>query len=104
MKRKQLIPMAEVLDDSLQLSIDELSQRCAVQHYVIVEMVQCGVVEPQGYTPHEWRFSGHDLVRIRQALRLQRDLEINLPGVALAIDLLEQLDELRTKIRSERER
>ncbi|WP_432474250.1 hypothetical protein [Amphritea sp. HPY] len=39
MQRKQLIPIAEVLDDSLQLSIDGLSQRCAVQHYVIVEMV-----------------------------------------------------------------
>ncbi|MEH6575955.1 MAG: chaperone modulator CbpM [Amphritea sp.] len=100
MKRKQLVPVGELLDDSLELSISELSERCAVQHQVIIDMVHFGVVDPQGQSPYEWRFSGYDLVRIRLAVRLQRDLEINLPGVALAIDLLEELDELRAKIRS----
>ena len=36
--------------------------------------------------------------RARTALRLQRDLEINLPGVALALELLEELDRLRREL------
>jgi chaperone modulatory protein CbpM len=31
-------------------------------------------------------------------LRLQRDLEINLPGVALALELMEELDALRREL------
>jgi hypothetical protein len=33
-------------------------------------------------------------------MRLQRDLEINLPGVALALELLEELDRLRGVVES----
>jgi chaperone modulatory protein CbpM len=47
----------------------------------------------------EWRFSGTALRRARTALRLQRDLEINLPGVALALELLEEIDKLRRTLK-----
>jgi len=33
--------------------------------------------------------------RARIALRLERDLGINVPGVALALELLEELEQLR---------
>jgi chaperone modulatory protein CbpM len=46
----------------------------------------------------EWRFSMNDLRRIKTALRLQRDLEVNLAGVALVLDLLDQLKELETQM------
>lgn len=38
------------------------------------------------------------LSRARTAMRLQRDLEINLSGVALALELLDQVNELRTRL------
>jgi len=53
---------------------------------------QPGVVEI-GTT--EWRFSGTALRRTRLALRLERDLELNLAGVALALDLMEEVERLR---------
>ncbi len=40
----------------------------------------------------EWRFSGAALRRARLALRLERDLELNLAGVALALELMEELE------------
>jgi chaperone modulatory protein CbpM len=43
----------------------------------------------------EWRFSGTALRRTRLALRLERDLELNLAGVALALDLMEEVERLR---------
>jgi chaperone modulatory protein CbpM len=32
-------------------------------------------------------------------MRLQRDLEINMAGVALALDLMEELEQLRRELR-----
>jgi chaperone modulatory protein CbpM len=47
----------------------------------------------------EWQFAGENLRRARLALRLQRDLEINLAGVALALELLEEIHQLRRAMR-----
>ncbi len=76
------------------LSIDELSRLCAVDRTYIVELVEEGVLSVTEVAS-EWRFPGAALRRARTALRLQRDLEINLPGVALALELMEELDRLR---------
>jgi chaperone modulatory protein CbpM len=47
----------------------------------------------------EWRFSGAQLRRARIALRLERDLGVNAAGVALALELLEELEQLRRERR-----
>ena len=98
MSENPLIPIGEILDESLELSLSDLTQRFAVRVEIIIELVQEGVLEPRGPRPEEWRFRGPDLIRLRRAINLQRDLELNLPGIALALDLLDELDELRKKI------
>ena len=42
------------------------------------------------------------LRRARLAVRLERDLELNLAGVALAVELLEELAQLRRELRAKR--
>ncbi len=98
MSEKRLIPLGEILDERVELSLTDLAQRGSVHIEIIIELVEEGVLEPQGKSPEQWRFTGPDLVRLRRALNLQRDLELNLPGIALAMDLLDELDELRAKI------
>lgn len=98
MSENPLIPLGEVLDENVELSLTDLAQRGSVHIEIIVELVQEGVLEPQGHTPEQWRFSGPDLLRLHRALNLQRDLELNLPGIALALDLLDELDELRSRL------
>ena len=88
---------AEIFDDRAALSIDELSRLCAVDRTYIVELVEEGVLNVVRVDTTEWRFSGAALRRARTAVRLQRDLEINLPGVALALELMEELDRLRSE-------
>jgi chaperone modulatory protein CbpM len=39
------------------------------------------------------------VVRVRSALRLQRDLGVNLAGIALALDLMEELEDLRSQLK-----
>jgi chaperone modulatory protein CbpM len=86
-----------IFDEYAKLSVDELSRLCAVDRTYIVELVEEGVLSVE-VDAAEWRFSGAALRRARTALRLQRDLEINLPGVALALELLEELEALRREL------
>ena len=61
----------------------------------LVELVDEGVISIVEIGTTEWRFSGTALRRTRLALRLERDLELNLAGVALALDLMEEVERLR---------
>ena len=45
-----------------------------------------------------WRFSGAALARTRTAARLARDLGVNVPGVALALELLDEIAALRERL------
>ena len=47
----------------------------------------------------EWRFAGTALRRARAAMRLSRDLELSAAGTALVIDLLDQIEALRSRLR-----
>jgi chaperone modulatory protein CbpM len=57
-----------------------------------------GVLSPAGGSPQDWRFSGDSLKRAKTAARLMRDLELNSPGVALALDLLDEIHQLRQQL------
>ena len=98
---KQLIPIltGRRLDEEETLSLVELCRACAVHADRILDLIDEGVIEPRGADPLRWRFSGRNLQRARIAVRLQRDLDINLPGVALALDLLEEIDRLERQLR-----
>lgn len=84
-----------VLDIGVSFSLREFCHACGVRSELVVEMVEEGVIEPQGGSPDDWRFHGPMLVRAKRALRLVNDLGVNWPGAALALDLLEQLEALR---------
>lgn len=80
----------EVTADNLTLK--DLCERCLVDAETVIRLVDYGIAEPvSGKLVAEWRFSAAGYLRIRKALRLQRDLAINAAGVALAIDLLDEL-------------
>lgn len=85
----------EIFDDGVVLSVADLSRMFAVEERHIVELVEEGVLTVIEVDTTEWRFSGTELRRARIALRLERDLGVNLPGVALALELLEELEPLR---------
>jgi len=88
-----------IFDESAELTLEELSRICAVDRQHIVEFVEEGILKVVGQRT-EWHFSGAALRRVRVAVRLQRDLELNLAGVALALDLLEELEQLRRELKA----
>ena len=91
------IVQAELADDSTPYVMREIYEMCAVRAEFVVEMIDAGIVAPSGSAPSSWRFGIQAIIRLRKAQRLQRDLDLNLAGIALALDLLEDLDEARRR-------
>lgn len=89
----------QVMDDRIRLSLQEVCVICDSRRNTIIELVDEGIVEPAGTDPASWQFTGSNVARIRIVLRLQRDLDINLAGAALAIELLEEIERLRRRVR-----
>jgi len=97
MKQKHLTGI--LLDERIELSLAELSEACASSTEWVIELVDEGVLEPISQEQGHWRFSGTSLLRARTAMRLQHDLKINLAGVALALELMEELEAMRERLR-----
>jgi chaperone modulatory protein CbpM len=89
----------EIFGEGAVLSVADLARMFAVEERHIVALADEGVITALEIETTEWRFSGADVRRARIALRLERDLGINLPGVALALELLEELEPLRRERR-----
>ena len=91
-----------IFEESALLTVKDLSRICAVDERHIVEFVEEGVLSVVEVTAAEWHFPGTALRRARLALRLERDLEINLAGVALALELMEEVERLRRELQARR--
>jgi chaperone modulatory protein CbpM len=89
-----------ILEEQTQLTLADLCRACAVHAERIIELVDAGVLEPLGREPALWRFGGASLYRARRALRLQRDIGIDLAGAALALELLDEIESLRARLRA----
>lgn len=96
-KRTVTATPSVVLDETVKLSLVDVCEACRIDAESIFEMVNEGIVDPEGSDPTNWQFNTSALRRLQTALHLQRDLGVNLPGAALALDLLEELEALRRR-------
>lgn len=88
-----------VLDEHVPLSLPEVCRICDIGEEMVLEMVEEGLIEPRRSGRAEWHFTWREIRRVKVACRLNRDLRVNLPGAAIIIDLLEELEELRNASR-----
>ena len=103
-----------ILDEQSVLTLIEISSACAVQTEYIIELVDEGLItpevssevspetssqfSPETHEPHSWRFTGMHMRLVRIASHLQSDLGVNLAGVGLALQLLDEVEALRTRL------
>ena len=87
-----------LVEEYADLTLNEVSGACAVEVESILALIDEGVLLPVGGEFPQWRFSGAQLRRATTALRLQRDLGINPAGVALALELLDEIEQLRARL------
>jgi len=95
---KETILSGIIVEESDEFTLGELSRACGKPAEWILALVEEGVIEPVGEDHSQWQFRGSCLRRVRIVQRLQSDLDINLSGAALALELLEEIEALRNQI------
>ena len=95
-------PAICIIEEQSGFTFEDLCRACAAGMDsggdIIIELVEEGVLEPTGTSPAEWRFDGLSVRRARVAITLWRDLGVNTAGAALALQLMEELDMLRSRL------
>lgn len=76
----------------------ELCEACQISSDFIDHLIEYEIIRPLQTNNDEWIFDLLALNRIKTVIRLQRDLEINLAGAALVLDLLDELNDLRARM------
>ena len=85
----------EVLEEGHLVTLADLCRSCTVETQTITTLVAEGILDPMGGDVEHWRFTIGSLRRVKTVIHLQRDLGVNLAGAALALELLDQIAELK---------
>ncbi len=80
------------------VSLQELCVICNIPADFIHHLVAYEIVHPAGASPEEWIFQITELQRVKTATRLHRDLEVNVAGIGVVLDLLDEIEELRSQL------
>lgn len=95
------LPKEIVEEHATTFTLEEFCELCGVDINCIIEMVQVGILTPAaGARKSSWQFSVFQLQRVKKANRLQNDLKLNMEGVALSLELLDQIGSLRRQLES----
>lgn len=87
-----------VVDYHNGLSFSDFVRACGQPHDWVIALVEHHILEKNDSVPERWQFVGEELVRARRAWRLQRDFDASLAAVALMLDLLDEVKQLRAQV------
>jgi len=90
----------ELYDDGSEITVIELCRVCAVEAQMIDELIAEGILEPTGGSAETAVLPYSSIRRTRTVVRMQRDLGVNLPGAAVALDLIERIHALQARVRT----
>lgn len=100
MTRKDSILTVEVVEPQMVLTLRDICERGECPAEFVIKLVSYGIIAPVEDVPEvrQWRFDVAALARLRKAQRLQRDLKMNLPGLAMSLELLDEIQEMRREV------
>lgn len=90
--------IGSLMEDSW-LTLEQLACACMVEPDWLLVHVDEGLFPHAESVAGVWRFSSADLTRARRMRELESDFEAVPELAALVADLLEELDELRARLR-----
>ena len=96
--KKQPLASGDLVTKTPELTLADLCECCGLTEELITTYVSEGIIEPHGSGKMQWRFSRIHLIEVRRASRLERDLGLNAAGVALALDLMDDIKELKRRL------
>ncbi|MEO8302978.1 MAG: chaperone modulator CbpM [Betaproteobacteria bacterium] len=94
--------IAALLIDEVRIGLNEFASSCTVSREWIIEHVEAGVLlERAQPDPSHWLFASRDLIRARQLDTLERQFDANPELAGLVVDLVEELERLRARLKRE---
>ena len=80
-------------------TLHEVCRRYALESDFVVQCVDFGITEVRGGVKAEaWVFPVESVPRMAKAWRLQRDLGLDFTGLAIVLDLLDEIDQLNNRV------
>jgi chaperone modulatory protein CbpM len=98
MTKKILILEGDILDENVTYTLADFCRICGVSEDDVIKMVNVGILEPYGETYSRWEFTFLQLQRFKKALHLKRDLNLGPSGIALSLELLEEIKQLQNRV------
>lgn len=100
MTRQDSIVTVDVNEPQMTLTLHEICERGDCHAEFVLKLVSYGIIAPldEVAETRQWQFDLAALARLRKAQRLQRDLKINLPGLAMSLDLLDEVQQMRREV------
>lgn len=97
MKENNLF-LGVIVEETTSISFVEVCHKYRINQDLLLEMIDYGLLSAQINQDNQASIDQKSLQRMETAFRLHRDLEINLAGVALALDLLDEMKDLRSEL------
>jgi chaperone modulatory protein CbpM len=98
MNKQHIIISNITVEENPELTLDELCSACGITPHFIHELIEFGALDCEDVALEIYRFQPEQLRRVRTIVHLHHDLEINIPGAALAVELMEEMERMRAKI------
>ncbi|AFP31812.1 chaperone modulator CbpM [Marinobacter sp. BSs20148] len=101
MSRQDRTLTVEITDaDGGLFTLHEVCERGECHAEFVIKLVNYGILSPieEHHFPLDWQFDVMALTRLQRALRLQQDLKLNLPGLAVSLDLLDEVQQMRREV------
>ncbi|AVJ19316.1 chaperone modulator CbpM [Serratia rhizosphaerae] len=80
---------------NITFTLTEFCLHAGVSQDELVEIVGLGVIEPCQPADDEWLFDDGALAEFHRAQRLHHELALDWPGIAVALTLLDEVEQLR---------
>lgn len=87
-----------LIEETTTISFSEVCEKYHIPEELLMEMLEQGLFPSQSAEKEQLFLDQKALRRMESAFRLHRDLGINLPGVTLALELLEELEKMHNEL------
>ena len=88
---------SEIMDDH-QFDLSHFAEACGQSPEWVIQLMEHGIL-PNRSRNTSYHFIGEDVTRAQRAYRLQRDFDASFSAVAMMLDLIDEVQQLRREVK-----
>jgi len=88
---------SEIMDDH-QFDLSHFAEACGQSPEWVMQLMEHGIL-PNRSRNTSYHFIGEDVTRAQRAYRLQRDFDASFSAVAMMLDLIDEVQQLRREVK-----